>query len=119
MDKTIVVAIIAGGFSLLGGVLGTGFIQFLIKRKDEKDNRLGIIEKQLKYISQGNIRLQLIVLINLCPKKHDEIISVAKKYFCDYDGNWYLTDMFVKWLDENDLTYPLWFNKNQHNKMEE
>ena len=33
MDKTIVVAIIAGVFSLLGGLFGTGFIQFLIKRK--------------------------------------------------------------------------------------
>ena len=118
MDKTIMVALISGSFALIGGFFGTGFIQFLITRSDKKEtekkqSRFDIIEKQLKYISQGNIRLQLIVMMKLCPEKHDEIISIGKKYFCDYDGNWYLTDMFVKYLDEHYLTYPLWFNQNK------
>lgn len=92
------------------------FIQFLITRKD-KDNkkykdiedRFNKIDERMKYLDQGNIRLQILVLIHLYPERSEEIIKLAKKYFVDFKGNYYVTSIFKQYLDDNKLIYPPWF----------
>lgn len=96
------------------------FIQFLINRKDNKEKeiramelRFDRIDKTMLRMQQGNIRLQLIVLILLCPDKKEEIMEVAHKYFVDLKGNWYVDEMFHKWLDEHNIPHPSWLIKEE------
>lgn len=91
--------------AVIGSTGFFSFIQFLIQRY----GLLQDLYKKIKYIDQGNIRLQLMVLIHLYPQRDEEIIKLAKQYFCDFQGNYYLTTIFKQYLDDNHLTYPKWF----------
>ena len=33
---------------------------------------------------------------------------VAERYFSELGGDWYLTDIFKSWLDENGIEEPVW-----------
>lgn len=92
------------------------FIQFLITRKDNNNKKFNEInakfdnlDKRMNYIDQGSLRLQILVLIHIYPKRVEEIIKLAKQYFCDFHGNYYLTSIFKQYLDDNKLIYPQWF----------
>lgn len=92
------------------------FIQFLITRRDNNNKKFKAIEERfdkvdsrMNYIDQGNLRLQILVLIHLYPQRSEEIIKLAKKYFVDFKGNYYVTGIFKQYLDDNNLIYPQWF----------
>ncbi len=115
MEKTIVMALVTRLFTLIGTLCGAGFIQFLISRKDKKEEdkigeRFDSLEKSMKYIDQGNVRQQIMMLIHLYPKRTDEIMKLGRKYFIDFGGNYYLTSIFKEWMDTNNLIYPLWWD---------
>ena len=86
-----------------------GFIQFIFNRIDY----IKKIENRLGYIDQGLIRMQLLVLISNYPDRVEEIMKLADQYFNKFNGNYYLTSLFKKYLDDNMLTYPTWFNQNK------
>ena len=99
-----------------------GFIQFLINRKDsnnkkftEVSEKFDKLESKINYLDQGNIRLQILVLIHLYPQRSEEIIKLAKKYFVDFKGNYYVTGIFKQYLDDNKLIYPQWFMEYKEN----
>ena len=118
--------------TIITAVLGsTGlftFIQFLINRKDSKkresQNRICSSEAQLTSInmkldsvtskidelSKDSCRTQLMLLIKSYPTKVDEIMILAKKYFCDLKGNSYMVTLFNDWLAKKNLEKPEWFN---------
>ena len=115
MDKTIIVALITGLFTLVGTLCGAGFIQFLISRKDKKEEdkiekRFDGLEKTIKYIDQGGVRQQIMLLIHLYPQRSEEIMKLGRKYFIDFRGNYYLTSIFKEYMDKNNLTYPTWWD---------
>jgi len=110
MKETILIAVISAMTS--GGVLG--FIQFLIKRKDDKEQRAE--EKQdddikgtLKKLEKDGLRTQLLLLLLLQPDEETEILKIAQHYFVKLKGNWYMTSMFSKWCKTRDLR-PEWFD---------
>lgn len=107
----LIIAAVAGG-----GLYG--FIRFLIERKDSKDNKfaqieqsLARIENEIKDSRQDRCRLQLLNLIQHNPQNVDTILMVAKKYFVDLKGNWYMDSMFIEWAGENNVALPSWFKK--------
>lgn len=112
MEKFLIPIIIA----IIGSNGLFAFIQFIIQRKDTTKKRFDELEKIIKYIDQGNVRLQIMVLIHLYPQRSEEIIKLAKKYFIDFKGNYYLTTIFKQYLDDNSLTYPQWFIQYKDNK---
>lgn len=101
MDKIIVPIVVAvvssGGFFT--------FVQFLISRY----GLLQALQKKIDYIDQGNVRLQIMVLIHLYPQRSEEIMKLAYQYFIKFKGNYYLTNIFKQYLDDNNLIYPDWF----------
>ena len=110
MKETILIAVISAMTS--GGVLG--FIQFLIKRKDDKEQRAE--EKQdddikgtLKKLEKDGLRTQLLLLLLLQPDEETEILKIAQHYFVKLKGNWYMTSMFSKWCKTRGLK-PEWFD---------
>lgn len=86
-----------------GGVLA--FLQFLITRNDDKQG----IRSALKKLEKDGLRTQLLLMILLKPEEKKEILTLAQHYFVDLEGNWYMTDIFKKWLKEKGHSNPDWF----------
>ena len=110
MKETILIAVISAMTS--GGVLG--FAQFLIKRKDDKEQRAedkqdDDIKGTLKKLEKDGLRTQLLLLLLLQPDEETEILKIAEHYFVKLKGNWYMTSMFSKWCKTRDLR-PEWFD---------
>ena len=105
MDKqlvtTIVLAILASnGFFAL--------VQFLITRWDTKKS----IKGKLDHLEKDGLRTQLLLMILMKPEEKKEILTLAQHYFVDLEGNWYMTDIFKKWLKEKGHSNPDWFRTN-------
>ena len=105
MRDTIIIAVISAMTS--GGVLA--FLQFLIARNDDKQG----IKKSLKKLEKDGLRTQLLLMILMKPNEKKEILTLAQHYFVDLKGNWYMTDIFDKWLIEKGDSRPEWFKKNE------
>lgn len=94
------------------------FIEFLITRKDKKndkfreiENALARIEGEIKESKQDRCRMQLLNLMQHNPENIDTILMVAKKYFVDLKGNWYMDSMFIEWAGKHNVNLPSWFKK--------
>ena len=101
MRDTIIIAVISAMTS--GGVLA--FLQFLISRNDDKQG----IKSTLKKLEKDGLRTQLLLMILMKPEEKKEILTLAQHYFVDLEGNWYMTDIFKKWLKEKGHSNPDWF----------
>ena len=86
MTENILIAVLGGGNLLL-------FVKFLIERHDETKG----IGKTL--------------LILMKPEEKKEILTLAEHYFVDLKGNWYMTDVFNSWLEQEKHGKPEWFKK--------
>ena len=95
-------------------IVGSGalfsFIQFLISRKDKRNDRVDRIERKIDLaLEQGKenelatTRLQLIWLIESHPENEDTILKTAQRYFIELDGDGEAWAVFHKWADENKL----------------
>ena len=95
---TIIVAVLAsnGLFALL---------QFLITRHDQKKNVKGRLDR----LEKDGLRTQLLLLILLRPLEKQEILTLGEHYFKVLKGNWYMTSIFNKWLEDNKVAKPEWF----------
>lgn len=96
--NTIIIAVLTsnGLFAML---------QFLITRHDTKKN----IKGKLTVLEKDGLRTQLLLLILMKPKEEQEILRIAEHYFRVLKGNWYMTSIFKKWLEENKVGKPEWF----------
>ena len=95
---TIIVAILASnGFFAM--------IQFLITRWDTKKS----IKGKLDRLEKDGLRTQLLLMIMLKGDEKKEILTLGQHYFDDLKGNWYMTDIFNKWLEEKGHSKPDWF----------
>lgn len=106
--------------NLLLGILGGGnlilFIKFLIERHDRKEERAEDqgneeTKKKLLVLERDGLRTQLLLLILLKPEEQTEILRISEHYFKNLKGNWYMTSIFNKWLEEAKVAEPDWFNK--------
>lgn len=108
-----------------------GFIEFLIKRHDDKkDKKEGVqaglskikteldeikaeIGKKFKKMEKDGLRTQLLVLILMRPDEQQEILTIAEHYFKVLKGDWYMTSMFNTWLIQNKIAEPAWFSNKE------
>lgn len=112
--------------SFVSGIFGAGlfgFIQFLIMRHDNKSDKMADVKKQLSDISKqlknqemAQCRTQMLLLISDYPTENAEIMKVAEHYFQPADkgglgGDWYMTNLFNRWLTNQKLGKPEWFNE--------
>lgn len=116
MKEDILLTVLGGGNVIL-------FIKFLIERydrkqerKEEKEDKAAdqaqeAIKKKLAILEKDILRTQLLLLILLRPKEQIEILTIGEHYFKDLKGNWYMTSIFNKWIDEEAVTKPEWFNR--------
>ena len=110
--------------TLVGIALGSSglmsLIQYLISRKDKKAKQIEeILERQKKAeqrqekSEKDSTRTQLLLLMAVYPNRIDEITEVAKHYFIDDRGNWYMSSLFSDWCKEHNLDIDItkWANK--------
>lgn len=110
---TAVISALVGG----GLVAVIELIKFLVSRKDEKkkgenqqnEQIMKIIQRQLMY-DRDITRIQMLLLMNLFPKKTDELMTLAEHYFKDLQGDWWMTGMFLEWLNEQNIPRPEWLS---------
>lgn len=73
------------------------------KLSEQLDARFSSIETTVNDIRQDTVRLQLDNLINNDSDNVESILTVAKVYFIDMKGDWYMTEKFKKWGREHDV----------------
>ena len=107
----------------IGAVLGSGIIQFLITRHDNSKKesiesklepivvKLDKIIAEQKTSEKDALRTQLLVMMTTLPNNHEEIMTLAQRYFGQLKGDWFYSSLFAKWLKENDIEKPIWFDK--------
>lgn len=83
----------------IGGVLAW----FENKMTEHLDNRIDTLETTVNDIRLDTVRLQLDGLIAHDSNNVESILSVAKVYFLDMNGDWYMTEKFKKWGREHDV----------------
>jgi hypothetical protein len=106
MDS-VVVAVIS---SALGSAGLFSLVQFLITRKDKKEEdrcqysaQLNRIEKRTVENEKAIVRLQLIYLIHEQPHNRDTILKTAQRYFIELDGNGEAWAVFDTWAKKTNL----------------
>jgi len=82
-------------------------IQALSKKVDGIKNDLDVIRKESDL---GDCRSQLLILMEHHPDDTFQIMQVAKHYFVDLDGDWYMSALFKKHCKEHSVLLPNWFN---------
>lgn len=76
---------------------------FETKMTEHLDSRISSVESVVNDIRQDTVRLQLDNLINNDADNIESILTVAKVYFIDMNGDWYMTEKFKKWGKEHDV----------------
>ena len=69
----------------------------------ETSDHLEKISSKMKEVELGTTRTQLMTLINYYPSNHSEILQVAKHYFKDLNGDWYMSSIFQKWAEQQGI----------------
>lgn len=112
---------------------GGGFVTliiFLIKRHDAKKseykklhNELAAFKEEshredeelraeLIKVEKDTVRIQLLLLMyHYKPENEHEMMIVAEHYFVNLEANWYMTEKFNSFLEENHIAKPEWFKK--------
>lgn len=74
--------------------------------------KLDSISDQVIELKLDTTRNQLLTLMNHYPNNNEEIMRVAKYYFEDLDGDWYMTELFIEWGEENGIDVTNIVNMN-------
>lgn len=74
--------------------------------------KLDSISDQVTELKLDTTRNQLLTLMNYYPDNNDEIMKVAKYYFRDLGGDWYMTELFIEWGEENGVDVTSIVNMN-------
>lgn len=108
MTDAVKIALIAA----LGGIAAEGckVIFASIGKKMGKKDTLAEITKRLERQERDNCRIQILIMINNYPNNHTEIMKLAEHYFVTLHGDWYMTGVFNRWLMDNNIGKPEWFN---------
>lgn len=92
-------------------LLSSGLVQFLISRFDSKNDKLDKIISEQKKTEKDQLRTQLLVMMTLMPNSHEEIMQLAERYFKELKGDWFYSSLFARWIRENKIDKPLWFDR--------
>lgn len=99
--------------SIIIGGLGIGsLITFFVTRHDTKKG----LENKLHKVEKDSVRTQILLMMyNYTDADREELLNCAEYYFKKradggLEGDWYLTDMFKRFLESHNIKQPSWFN---------
>ena len=97
-----VAALITAAGVIIAAVIGA--VSWATKTITAKvDDRMTVMETSMAEIRRDTVRTQLLLLINDYPDNKHRILTVAKAYFHDLEGDWYVSGLFAEWAAEHDV----------------
>lgn len=96
---------------IIGGLGIGGLITFFVSRHDTKKG----LENKLHKVEKDSVRTQILLMMyNYTEADREELLNCAEYYFKKradggLEGDWYLTDMFKRFLETHDIKQPAWF----------
>lgn len=67
------------------------------------NQKLDTIIEKVNQAELDATRSQLLALMSDYPDNESEILKVADYYFNGLDGDWYMTDLFMRWADSRGI----------------
>lgn len=98
------------GSALIAGVVA--IITLLLNRKWSRDDKKDNVPSMLSKLERDICRTQLLLMLSDYSNESQEIMKLAKHYFDDLNGNWYMSSIFNKWIEENNIGKPEWFKED-------
>lgn len=101
----------------------TTLIIFFVERHDKKkqkpfstlSDKIDMLATESRNadaeLNRSLLRLQMLNLMDHRPEDVAELMKIAEKYFCQFEGNWYMDGRFRKHCEENNIPLPSWFEK--------
>lgn len=83
--------------------LGSCLSWFENKITQHLDDRMSTLESKVNDIREDTIRIQLDNLINNDSENIESILTIARTYFIDMKGDWYMTEKFKRWGREHNV----------------
>lgn len=106
---------LAGGSAV--GALVSGIFTLIFRHLDKKDHpikeQFEKIDRRLDKAEKDSVRTQMLLMIHDYPEATTEILELAQHYFSDLKGDWYMTNMFNTWLEQQHVGRPDWFNNKK------
>lgn len=96
--------------AVVGSTALATLVQFFVTRHDNKRN----LSKRLDKLERDGLRTQLLLLILMRPEESREILTIGEHYFKDLKGDWYMTSIFNKWVEEAGMAEPEWFQGGKY-----
>lgn len=97
------VAAVVSAILVIGGAIG-GFTAYVSGQIVKKiDERIQPLHETVKGIQLDTTRMQLIQMMEHEPEDREGILKLAKYYFVDLGGDWYMTSVFNDWCMERDI----------------
>lgn len=96
---------------IIGGLGIGGLITFFVSRHDTKKG----LENKLHKVEKDSVRTQILLMMyNYTDADREELLNCAEYYFKKradggLEGDWYLTDMFKRFLETHNIKQPAWF----------
>lgn len=64
------------------------------------------IKSMVKETGKSTLRLEISQEIERNPHNHDTILKMGEKYFVEMDGDWYMTNRFLDWVEKENIHLP-------------
>lgn len=97
------IAELVSALAVIAGATATITSYVSNKLTEQINHRMDIIEKKLSSIELDTTRMQLLELMSDDPDNVSEIMKVAKHYFRDLHGDWYMSGIFRKWAEQHNI----------------
>ena len=122
MSDTVIIAIIGGAAGIITA-LTTGIVKIYELFKSSKEKSLEdrvkpiIVEaleptnRRLDAMQLDVTRMRLMSLIRNEPSDAENILIIAKTYFENMGGNSEASKQFARWLKQENIKKPEWFNE--------
>jgi hypothetical protein len=111
--EAVVISVLGSGAF---ATLATALINALSNRKSKLkkiEGQLTAIDQKLIKSEKDTLRTQLLIMLSDYPDEVQEIMIIAQHYFGDLKGDWYATSLFNRWITENNIAEPSWFDSKK------
>lgn len=93
-------------FVALGG-FGTWMVSAITEHTEQQitelRRELTSVKTDVKDVQLAETRLQLLMALNTTPDDEKTILDIARVYFIELKGDWYMTPKFIKWAKEHNI----------------
>ena len=64
------------------------------------------LKEMIRDNGKSTLRLEINDEMLRNPHNHDTILKMGEKYFCEMDGDWYMTNRFLDWAEKEKVHLP-------------